>query len=147
MLSKRHFQCVTPAIVWPLVTSARNPSLPRINCVARLTIFNAHNTHFLPFGAPLAYQSLLYTSQDVLNLHAQIITSCHTIQNVEWSDALVDTNDELQWVYSITYKANEWCAGKSIPYNFWCPWTDRHFLQLQHACNGPPQNLTPLRTQ
>ena len=24
---------------------------------------------------------------------------------MEWSDALVDTNDGLQWVYSITYKA------------------------------------------
>ena len=59
-----------------------------------------------------------------------VVTSCYSIQNVEWSDA---SNDGLQWEYSISYKANEWCGGKSIPYNFWCPWFDSHFLQIT-AC-------------
>ena len=87
MLSKPHFQYLTPAIVRPLVTSARNPSLPCINnvtYVTRLTIFNAQTTiHIYYLLAHLSLQSLLYTSQDVLNRHAQIITSCYTIQNVE----------------------------------------------------------------
>ena len=37
MLSKPHFQYLILAIVPPLVTSARNPSLPRINCVIYVT--------------------------------------------------------------------------------------------------------------
>ena len=42
-----------------------------------------------------------FQSQDV-NSHAKIETSCYAIQNVEWSDALVYTNDGLQRVYYIT---------------------------------------------
>lgn len=69
-------------------------------------------------------------SQDVLNFYAKVVTSCYTIQNMEWSDALVDTNDGLPCEYSITNnKAIEWCRGKSIPFNFWRSWFDRHFLQ------------------
>ena len=37
-----------------------------------------------------------------VNSHAKIETSRYTIQNLEWSDALVDTNDLLQCVYFIT---------------------------------------------
>jgi len=56
-----------------------------------------------------------------------------TTKNVKWGDVLVDTNDVLQCVYSITYKANEWCEGKSKPYNFWCHWSDHHILWIR-AC-------------
>ena len=57
-------------------------------------------------------ESLLQFSEPKrYKFHAKVETSCQTVQNVEWSDALVDTNDVLQCVYSITYKANEWYGG------------------------------------
>ena len=46
-----------------------------------------------------------------MNSRVIIETSCCTVQNVEWSDALVDTNDLLQCVYSTSYKANDWCGA------------------------------------
>ena len=99
-------------------------------CMMRVTLITDNDVVFWK----VCYNS---QSQDVLNFHAKIVTSCFSIQNVEWSDALVDTNAGRSWatvtVYSITYKANEWWGGKSIPYNFWCPWFDRHFLQIT-AC-------------
>ena len=39
-------------------------------------------------------------SQDV-NSHAKIETSRHTIKNVEWSDASVDTNDGYNAYYTV----------------------------------------------
>ena len=59
-------------------------------------------------------ESLLQFSEPRrFNVHAKVVTGCYTIQNVEWSDALVDTNDGLQWVYSITYKTNE-CTEETL---------------------------------
>ena len=40
-------------------------------------------------------------------LFADTETSCYTIQNVESSDVLVDTNDVLQCLYSIAYKTSK----------------------------------------
>jgi len=74
-------------------------------------------------------------SQDI-NSHAKIETTCYTVQNVEWTVMLWLTQMMCYDVYSvcsITYKANKWCGGKSKPYNFWCPWFDRHFLGIR-AC-------------
>ena len=51
---------------------------------------------------------------------------------MEWSDALVDTNDVLQCVYSIT--ANEWCGGKSTIFDV--PDSTFIFCELQHAWNA-----------
>ena len=49
-----------------------------------------------------------YNSQSQeINSDAKIETSCYTIRNVELIGSLVDTNDELQCVYTITYMANE----------------------------------------
>ena len=48
-------------------------------------------------------------SHDVLNFYTEIVTSCYTIQNMEWSDALVDTNDVCFNEYlsqHIGYKTN-----------------------------------------
>ena len=51
-------------------------------------------------------------------------------EGIRWLTQMMGYNE---YVPLITYKANEWCGGKSIPYNFWCPWFDRHFLQIT-AC-------------
>ena len=106
----------------------------------RISLWNTRMMHVtLITDNDVVFWKVCYNSQsqDVLNFHAKIVTSCFSIQNVEWSDALVDTNAGWWWatvtVYAITYKANEWWGGKSIPYNFWCPWFDRHFLQIT-AC-------------
>ena len=48
-------------------------------------------------------------------LLASIEKSCWTTQNVEWCDVLSFTNDFLQCLYSIAYKAGKGCRGKFRP--------------------------------
>ena len=56
-------------------------------------------------------------------LHACYLHACYLpklkqvvkeYKHVEWGDALVDSNDVLQWVYSITYEANKRMMGRKI---------------------------------
>ena len=55
---------------------------------------------------------VVYSQSQDVNSRAKTETSSYTVQNGEWDDALIDTNDG-QCLYPITYKANEWCGEKS----------------------------------
>ena len=75
----------------------------------------------------VCYNSL---SQDVLNFPAKIVTSCYTIQSMEWSDALVDTNDVCFNEYlaqHIGYQ-NKYCRGKSSRLEYYSKWLKYYFL-------------------
>ena len=79
-------------------------------------------------------------SQDV-NSHAKIETIRNTIQNVEWSDAFVDTNDGLQCVYSVLQMNDK--EENLNPTIFDVPDSTVTFCKLQHSWNGhaPQQNV------
>lgn len=82
-------------------------------------------------------------SQDVLNFHARIVTSYYTLQNEEWWNASVDTNNGLQWVYSINYLQRKWIMRRKmcILKFFDVPDSTVISCKLEYATNG----RTPLK--
>ena len=81
--------------------------------------------------------------QGVLNFHAKIVTSCYTIQNAEWSDALDDkwwaTNEYIPLLIRQMNDAKE----NLYPNIFDVPDSTVIFCKLQYAWNGhsPLQNV------
>ena len=61
--------------------------------------------------------------------------------------------DMLRWHVAIVWpglNANEWCGGKSKPYNVGCPWFYRHFLQIttctKHTLRPTKRNVLNVNT-
>ena len=74
-----------------------------INCSKYTwTVFFSHPVHVIVItdNNVVLWKSLQQFSEPTRSTFSW--QTFYTIQNVEWSDALVDTNDGLQWVYSIT---------------------------------------------
>jgi len=95
----------------------------------------------MPYHKNLFWNVMLTVVLFTCILFAKIETSCYTIQNVEWSDTLVDTNDVLQCVYS---KQTNDVEENLSPTIFYVIDPTIIFCKLQHAWNGHAPQLNIL---